>query len=155
MYTIAQAQAEVAHAQLLLALQKRAYASEARLYNDWQIPPLTQELPSLVSEIENQTVLVALEGTDIIGSVRASSAQGVCSIGRLVVEPAHQGRGLGTALLAAIEAAHPQATRFELFTGSQSASNIRLYERHGYRITHRKQLSPQVTLVFMAKPARA
>jgi hypothetical protein len=44
-----------------------------------------------------------------------------------------------------------EAMRFELFTGSRSEGNIRLYRRHGYEITRRERLSEQVTLVLMSK----
>jgi predicted N-acetyltransferase YhbS len=146
-------QATVADAGQILALQKRAYESEARTYNDWSIPPLSQSLGALVEEIEKTTVLKATEGQQIIGSVRATAQNGVCSIGRLIVEPKRQGQGVGTKLLQAIEAAYPNANRFELFTGSRSDGNIRLYRRHGYEITETKQISEQVTLVFMGKRA--
>lgn len=145
--------ATVADAGQILALQKRAYESEARTYNDWSIPPLTQSVGALVEEIEKTTVLKASEGQHIVGSVRADFKEGVCSIGRLIVEPERQGQGLGTQLLQAIEASYPEANRFELFTGSRSEGNIRLYRRHGYEIAETRQLSAHVTLVFMVKRA--
>jgi len=40
---------------------------------------------------------------------------------------------------------------FELFTGSRSEANIRLYERLGYRRSHEQVLSPGVTLVYLEK----
>jgi ribosomal protein S18 acetylase RimI-like enzyme len=145
--------AAISDASDILALQKRAYESEARIYDDWNIPPLTQGLDALVGEIAEATVLKATSGRLIVGSVRATFKNGVCSIGRLIVEPERQGQGLGSSLLQAIEAAFPKATRFELFTGSKSEGNIRLYRRHGYEITETKQLSEHVTLVFMGKRA--
>ena len=147
--------ATAADAASILALQKRAYESEARLYNDWSIPPLTQTLGSLLAEIEKITVLRATEGQDIVGSVRASLSNQTCLIGRLIVEPALQGRGIGTALLQAIEASFPHASRFELFTGSKSEGNMRLYGRLGYIVTGSRQLSEQVVLVVMSKHVRA
>jgi hypothetical protein len=38
----------------ILALQKVAYQSEAALYNDWTIPPLTQTLPQLEAEFDTR-----------------------------------------------------------------------------------------------------
>jgi RimJ/RimL family protein N-acetyltransferase len=146
--------AQINDAEAILGLQKRAYESEARLYNDWRIPPLTQSLDSLKSDILAGGVLKYSRGGAIIGSVRASLRDGKCEIGRLIVEPAFQGQGIGSALLAAIEAKFPQADRFELFTGSRSEGNIHLYQRHGYAITAIQALSPAVTLVFMAKPQK-
>ena len=146
--------ATAADAAPILGLQKRAYESEARLYHDWTIPPLVQTLESLLEEIQSTTVLKAEEAQEIVGSVRARLSDHTCLIGRLIVEPACQGRGIGSALLQAIERAFPQAAQFELFTGSKSEGNIRLYRRHGYEVTGTKLLSEQITVVVMRKPAR-
>lgn len=60
-------------------------------------------------------------------------------IGRLVVAPDQQGRGLGTRLLAAAEAlASPGVTVYALFTGQHSTANVRLYERCGYVVVLRR-----------------
>ncbi|ACD93820.1 GNAT family N-acetyltransferase [Trichlorobacter lovleyi] len=136
----------------ILALQQAAYQSEAELYQDWSIPPLTQSLSELQQEIATITVLKACQGTRLVGSVRAVQQEdNSVAIGRLIVLPDLQGQGIGSSLMAAIEAAFPTASRFELFTGSLSLRNIRLYERLGYTVFARKQLSPQVELVFMEK----
>lgn len=146
--------ATTADAIQILALQKRAYESEARLYNDWTIPPLMQPLESLVEEIQSIAVIKAMEGQTIVGSVRASLSSQTCFIGRLIVEPTRQGQGIGSMLLQAIEQTFPQATIFELFTGSKSGGNIRLYRRYGYEVTGTKVLSEQVTFVVMRKYAK-
>lgn len=139
----------------ILALQHLAYESEAQLYQDWNIPPLTQTLAQLLAEFPSCTVLKASKGGVILGSVRAQIKDGMVQIGRLFVAPETQHQGIGSALLRAMEAAFPSAQQFELFTGSRSEGNIRLYARHGYSITQRKKLSPKVTLVFMAKAGAA
>ena len=36
----------------ILALQKMAYQSEAKLNDDWTIPPLIETLPEIMSEFE-------------------------------------------------------------------------------------------------------
>jgi len=150
MYPITRATFDDAAA--ILALQKRAYESEARLYDDWSIPPLTQSLESLCQELTRSVALKCEREGTIVGSVRGTLNDGVCHIGRLIVEPAFQRRGIASALLAAIELEFPAARSFELFTGSRSADNIRLYERHGYQRTTTRVLSPQVTLVYLIKP---
>ena len=141
-----------ADAPAVLALQKLAYESEARLYDDWSLPPLTQTLPSLQDELTTSTCLKAMQGDRLVGSVRARESEGRCRIGRLVVDPQFQGRGVGTMLLRHIEGAFPAARAFELFTGSRSEGNLRLYERLGYRRTREKVLSPSVSLIFLEKP---
>jgi ribosomal protein S18 acetylase RimI-like enzyme len=140
-----------ADATAILALQQLAYQSEARLYDDWTLPPLTQTLENLQDEFAGSVVLKATEAGRLIGSVRARESHGICSIGRLIVHPERQGRGVGTMLMRHIEAEYPLAAAFELFTGSRSEGNIRLYERLGYTRIHEKVSSPSVTLVFLEK----
>lgn len=143
--------ATVADAEAILRLQHEAYQSEARLYNDWLIPPLVQTLDELIDEFATTTVLKGHVDGRLVGSVRASESGGVVQIARLIVAPDLQGRGIGSALLRAIEASFPAATCFELFTGSLSVDNIRLYRRHGYHVVREEVLGPTVILVFMRK----
>jgi ribosomal protein S18 acetylase RimI-like enzyme len=143
--------ATIDDAEQILALQKLAYESEARLYEDWSIAPMTQTLESLLSELRNDTVLKAMDARAIVGSVRATVSDSICRIGRLMVHPSHQGRGLGTALMQAIEARFPAAAGFELFTGSKSEGNIRLYTRLGYVATGARRISDRVTLLVLSK----
>lgn len=135
----------------ILELQKRAYQSEARLYDDWTLPPLTQTLAELLDEFATTVFLKAMEGDRLVGSVRARETDGVCQIGRLIVDPRTQGHGAGTMLMRHIEAAFPQARVFELFTGSQSEGNLRLYGRLGYVRTREKVVSPALALVYLEK----
>jgi ribosomal protein S18 acetylase RimI-like enzyme len=148
-YRIVRATPEDAEA--ILELQKLAYESEARLYDDWTLPPLTQALPELRDEFATSVVLKAMEGAQLAGSVRARATDGRCDITRLIVRPDLQGRGVGTMLMRHIEAEFPQARAFELFTGSRSEGNLRLYERLGFRRSREKVLSKAVTLVFLEK----
>lgn len=151
------APAKQTEAEETLALQRLAYQSEARLYDDWSIPPLTQTLESLREEMASGMVFLSARADSgdggLAGSVRARLRDGVCEIGRLVVHPDFQGRGIGSALPAGIERCFPSAVRYEVFTGHRSEANLRLYQRNGYVITHRKPLSPAVTLVFLSKPS--
>lgn len=146
--------AEPKDAREILALQRLAYQSEARLYNDWSLPPLTQTLESMRGEFGDSVVLKAVSDGRIVGSVRAKGALEVCAIGRLIVHPDCQGRGIGSRLLKSIEAEFPEVSRYELFTGSRSEANIRLYQRHGYTISRTQSLSPAVTLVFLSKTGK-
>ena len=142
-----------ADADTILALQRLAYESEARRYDDWSIPPLVETLASVREHIERHAVLKALDGDRIVGSVRGVVTDGVCEVGRLLVHPDRQRRGIGSALLEAIEHRVPDVDEYELFTGNHSVENLRLYDRHGYRVVRTKVLSPAVSLVFLRKPA--
>lgn len=144
-------QAQIEDAEEILELQKLAYQSEAAIYNDWSIPPLTETLEEVREEFSKSTFLKLTSEGKIIGSVRISVKNDSCEIGRLIVHPDIQGKGIGKKLILKIENEFPKAKRFELFTGSKSESNIYLYEKLGYKIFARKPLSELVELVFMEK----
>ncbi len=135
----------------ILALQRAAYQSEARIYDDWTIPPLTQRLSQIVAEFEKMVFLKAVDAGEIVGSLRVSSANDACSIGKVIVKPELQGKGIGTQLMLHAESLFPGIKRYELFTGSESLDNIRFYQNLGYRIFREEDLSPKVRLVFMEK----
>jgi ribosomal protein S18 acetylase RimI-like enzyme len=144
--------AVVGDASAILALQRLAYQSEAQLYADYSIPPLRQTLAELEAEFVTHVFLKALMQGEIVGSVRAHLENDVCYVGRLIVHPRVQGQGIGSALMGQIETYFPEARCFELFTGTRSADNIRLYRRLGYEPVFTRTLSDRVTLVFMRKP---
>ena len=143
--------ATIADAQPILDLQKLCFQSEAKLYEDYRIPPLLQTVQQLVEELHCMTVLKALEGQEIVGSVRAHADKGTCHIGRLIVHPQRQNHGIGTQLMVAIENLFGDVPRFELFTGDRSQKNLHLYNKLGYREFKRESLGGEVILVYMEK----
>jgi ribosomal protein S18 acetylase RimI-like enzyme len=144
--------ATAADAEAILTLQKLAYQSEARLYNDFALPPSTETLQDLTLEFQTHTFLVARSRQEIVGSVRAVSKEGHCHIGRLMVHPSHQHQGLGTRLMVAIETAFREASAYELFTGHLSDGNLRLYRRLGYTEVKREPIASGPPVVFLEKP---
>lgn len=144
-------QATTDDAAAILALQRLAYQSEAALYEDDAIPPLRETLDELRAAIVDHLVLKAVEDTTIVGAVRAHVQQESVLIGRLLVAPERQGRGLGTQLVQAVERCYPQAVRFELFTGHRSTRNLALYRRLGYHEIRREVVHPGLTMVFLEK----
>jgi len=145
-------QAQVEEAEEILKLQKLAYQSEAEIYDDYTIRPLTESIGEIEAEFENQVFLKAsVDDRRIIGSVRAYMRQGTCFIGRLIVHPDFQNRGIGTLLMQEIERRFGEAKRFELFTGYLSKRNIYLYEKLGYQIFKREKISENLELVYMEK----
>jgi GNAT superfamily N-acetyltransferase len=151
----------------ILELQKLAYQSEARLYNDWNIPPLTQTLDELVSDFTAKIFLKAQIGDKIVGSVRGHQLEDTCYVERLIVHPDVRVQGIGTALMAQIESCfdslserlcltagyrqRQRVQRFELFTGHKSDRNIRLYERLGYQLFKSEKIDENLSFVFMEK----
>ena len=135
----------------ILTLQKLAYRSEADIYDDFTIPPLTQTFEEMRADFENRVVFKASIDGRIIGSARAHEEQGTCFVGRLIVHPDFQNRGIGTQLVREVERAFMEARRFEIFTGDRSERNLYLYRKLGYRVFESKELTERVTLVFMEK----
>ncbi|MFJ9517068.1 GNAT family N-acetyltransferase [Kitasatospora sp. NPDC101801] len=144
-------------AEQILKLQYLGYQSEAELYGDWAIEPLTQSLESLRAELAERHVLVARLGEEIVGTVRGSvDEHGTAHVHRLVVHPRMQRHGLGGRLLDAVErqlSAEGPVSSFELFTGHRSLGNLRLYARHGYRQTEVREVSRSLSIVTLEKRA--
>jgi len=147
--------AEMRDAAEILALQKTAFQSEAALWDDYTIPPLTQTLEELREDFQRQVFLRAVVRGQIIGSVRGYVQDGTCYVGRLIVHPDHQNRGIGARLMHAIEGLFDGVARYEIFTGEKSQRNIHLYQRLGYSIFRTRRLTDKVTLVYMEKQGRA
>lgn len=141
----------VRDAEDILKLQYLCFQREAELYNDYTLPPLKQTLASLLLEYDTQLILVARYRGELIGSVRANLKEGSCYVGKLIVHPRMQRQGIGTRLLQAVEREFPDISRYELFTGTRSDSNVRLYASCGYRPSRTEKLSPGVEIIFMEK----
>ena len=149
MYTIAPA--DPADAAVIHAIKMRAFAEEGRLSETMEIPPLMEEVSAVESDIRTHTVLTARDGDPIIGSARGIATGAVCTIRAVCVEPSHHGRGIGAALLRAIEEAHPGVERFELTTNTLVPGNVAFYERRGYRVTELTQYTGKIVLAQMRK----
>ena len=134
----------------VLQLQYLAYQSEAEIYNDFSIQPLTETLDDLLAEYRKGIVLKAVNGDKIIGSVRAYAEGDTVYVGKLIVHPDYQNRGLGKRLLETIES-RLQKKRFELFTGGKSERNLQFYEKAGYTRFKEETGESGITYVYLEK----
>lgn len=143
--------ASIDDASEILKVQKDAFLGQAKIYNNYQLPPLTQSLESIKEEFREKTFLkVSIDG-QIIASVRFEKIDNSVTIDRIVVKPEYQNQGIGTKLLKEIETKVPSASSFQLFTGKKSARNIHLYEKMGYRRIYKKTTDQRIELFHMAK----
>ena len=124
----------------LLTLQRACWVQEA-LANEslTDIPALHESLEDVLGWLGTWSTWVVRSEGRLVGAVRGRLEDGpggpVWDIGRIMVVPDLQGRGLGRALLAHIEAvAAPEAVGYLLFTGARSTDNISMYKKAGYRV---------------------
>ncbi|MFI9581681.1 GNAT family N-acetyltransferase [Streptomyces sp. NPDC052236] len=144
-------------AEHILKLQYLCYQSEAELYGDYGIEPLTQSLEDLGAEIAQGHALVARLGEEVVASVRCKvDGEGTARIAKLIVHPRMQRHGLGGRLLDAIEehfAGEPAVARFQLFTGHRSEGVLRLYRSRGYLPVTTERVGPRLMVVTLGKEA--
>jgi tRNA (guanine37-N1)-methyltransferase len=127
----------------LFTLQRACWVQEQQDNPGVEIPALHETLEDLRGWIARDTVLVARSAGRLVGAVRADLHERTWEIGRLMVAPDLQGRGLGRVLLQRVEAAAPpEATAYALVTGAGSLRNQKLYKKAGYRL--RGEVEPGV-----------
>jgi ribosomal protein S18 acetylase RimI-like enzyme len=143
--------AELTDLKVILDLQKEAYRQEAEIYNDFNIPPLTQNIDSLKTEWQNGIVMKAESNGQIIGSVRAEWIDNICKIGKLIVKPDFQNQGIGKRLMTEIERLFNTCSTYELFTGDKSEKNLTLYRKLGYKDFKTEQIDNNLKLIYLQK----
>jgi ribosomal protein S18 acetylase RimI-like enzyme len=137
-------------AQAALALQRESYAVESALIDYPALPPLYESTADL--QHSGETFLAYLDAADIIGVLSFARHAQSLEICRLVVSPRHFQRGIGSALLHAVEQHASPGTTITVSTAERNTPAVRLYQKHGYTITRRHALPDGLVLVKLAKP---
>jgi predicted N-acetyltransferase YhbS len=141
------------HAGELLTLRRAAFVSEAQLYDDPNIPPLTQTLAELRTDMARDDVVTigAWEGPRLVGSIRVEIEGERAMLGRLAVAPDMQGRGIGTSLLFAVLPFLPdEVTEIWVFTGKDSKQSLAMYSKHGYEEQY-DQAAGELTYTYLRR----
>ena len=153
--------AQPADAGELLTLQRCCWVSEAQP-NDVQpesalsFPPLVESLDDVRRSFGTWTTVVVRVAGRLVASVRGRlTADQVWEIGRLMVAPDLEGRGLGRWLLSHIEdAAPPEATSYRLVTGARSERSLPMFRKAGYRRAAAGADGPEPGVVTLSRPVR-
>jgi len=141
----------------LLTVRRAAFVSEAQIFNDPNIPALTQTLEELIEDLQSEEVVTlgAWIGHRLVGSIRVGLEDGKATIGRLAVAPDQQGQGIGTQLLFGVLGYLPEDTReVWVFTGQNSKHNIALYNKAGYEHQF-DQVAGDLTYAYLRKVLEA
>jgi len=138
----------------LLTLQRACWVQEALANDMLDIPALHESLEDLEASLDEWSWYVVRSAGRLVGAVRGQldtrDGHSHWDIGRVMVAPDLQGRGLGRALLEHIQAVAPaEATSYVLFTGAHSADNQRMYKKAGFSL--RKDLPAPPGAVILTK----
>jgi ribosomal protein S18 acetylase RimI-like enzyme len=138
----------------ILRLQKRAFSGQALIYNDFNLPSLTQTPDNLKKEFTSKTIYKVTTDGKIIASIRCFVKDRALYIEKLMVDPDLQGRGIGTKIMHDIENRYAAVVnRYELSTGHKSARNLHLYKKLGYKEIRQEPLNDNCNLIVMEKSA--
>lgn len=151
METIIITQANLDDAEEILELQKLCFQVQAKIYNDYNIPPITEDIKAYRKDFSNYYFLKAYSHTKIIGSVRWFIKDETAYISRLIVHPEYRDKGLGVSLMKEVEKRLSDIKRFELFTGYKSERNIYIYKKLGYNVFKKEKSNYDIELLFMEK----
>jgi ribosomal protein S18 acetylase RimI-like enzyme len=136
----------------ILELQKRAFYSQALVYNDFKLAPLTQTQDEINEEFLCKPIYKVEKDGKIIASVRCTIDNDVLYVERLIVDPDYQNQGIGANILKELENAYSNTVkRFKLFTGNKSEKSLHLYKKLGYREIKTEWLSEDYALVYLEK----
>ncbi|WP_336646012.1 GNAT family N-acetyltransferase [Microbacterium sp. USHLN186] len=138
----------------VLTLQRAAFVSEALIYGSVDMPPLTQTLDAVHAELSDCYGWTARADGRLVGALRGRIDGDLLLVGRIAIAPDMQGEGIGRSLLEQAERAS-DAAEAELFTGSLSEANLRLYESCGYRISQRVPQDDGTEQIFLRKRLHA
>lgn len=115
----------------ILKIQQEAFSEYLNVYevSAWT----TETLESIKQDAVDKAILVAESDGAVVGSVRFWTVAGVCVIRLLSVSPAHQGRGMGKALLQEVDRMAADAHKLYACTMLRTPRNIGLFLSLGYR----------------------
>ncbi len=116
----------------ILAIQRKAFGQySARIDTE---PWLGETLEELEADFREKTILVAKDASgNPVGSVRFMTVEGVVFVRKISIDPDFQRKGIGRALIGALERSVPEAHKIFLCTLLRTERNIPFFLSLGYR----------------------
>ena len=145
-------QAEENDLTAILALQKESFSMVAKQMNKFSLPPLLQTIEDIYNEYRKGIILkYTSDSGRIIGSIRGYiDENGTCHIGKLIVHPDFQNKGIGKKLMYEIEEYFPSCCKLSLFTGEETPNTLHLYSKVGYHTIQKKDMDG-INMIIMEK----
>lgn len=135
----------------ILDLQQKVFSVVAKQMNKFDIPPLLQTLQDICNENKKALILKYVSNDKIVGSVRGYvDENNICHIGKLIVHPKYQNKGIGKALMYEIEKRFILCDKYTLFTGVDTPNTLHLYSKIGYNIID-KRMVDNIMMIIMEK----
>ncbi|KAJ1737252.1 hypothetical protein LPJ72_000664 [Coemansia sp. Benny D160-2] len=114
---------------------KEAISVRIRVFVDIQKFMLENEIDEYDKAALHLVVVDASQDSKVIGTLRVYESEGSLKIGRVVILPEHQGKGLGKKLMMTVEQHIARSPKFGQYThvklGSQCDKRV-FYEKCGY-----------------------
>jgi ribosomal protein S18 acetylase RimI-like enzyme len=135
---------------VVLELQRRSYAVEARLIGSGRIPPLHESLEEL--QACGETFLGACVDGRLAAVVSWRFDGATIDVHRLAVHPDFFRRGIGVALLRAALRSEPEARRAIAQTGAANDPAKRLYVGEGFVEVGEREILPGLWITQFERP---
>ncbi|WP_057913721.1 GNAT family N-acetyltransferase [Peribacillus muralis] len=131
---------------MLLTIQKKAFAEDYKLYEDHDTTPVNETPEKLVENIENAIHYTILSNNNIIGAIDLRKKDNMILLDKLFIANEYQNKGLGTKIMKLIEAEFALIKVWRLYTPYLNKRNQYFYEKFGYEKIGEVQLSEKLLL---------
>ena len=135
----------------LYQLQLIAFESEAEMIGSREVPALQESKEDNAADFINWQVLkLTSEEDKIIAAIRYRIDGDIVEVGRVMTHPDYRRQGLAQILLNEVDKAYPNRIK-ELYTCTKSWTNIRLYQKMGYKKYQEVDGGRNLSFVYMRK----
>ena len=116
-----------------------------------QVPALQETKEDYANDFDKWQVLKLVNNEKlIVGAIRYRKNDDIVEVGRVMIHPDYRRKGLAQILLNEVDNIYPNIIK-ELYTCTKSWTNIRLYEKVGYKQYKTVEENSGLSFVYMRK----